>query len=86
MALTDLILNKGDVVVTITETTLGVYGVDSNINFGEIQLVSQVSNRNIGEVVRFNKDKAQPFEMTGETGVFYLANEKEIGFSEPIIP
>jgi len=81
-----MILNKGEVVVSLTTTGVGIYGVDQNIDFGLIELLSQVSNRNLGELVRFDKDKATPFEATGETGVFYLTNEKDIGFSETIIP
>lgn len=86
MALTDIILNKGEVIVTETSSSLGIFSADKSIDFGEIKLLSQVSNRLIGEVVRFNKVNAQSFTMTGEADVFYLTNEKEISFSEPIIP
>lgn len=86
MALTDVILKKGEVVLSLTTTGLGVYGIGSNIDFGAIELLSQVSNRNVGEIVSFDKEKSTQFQITGETGVFYLTTENNIGFSETIIP
>ena len=42
MALTDIILNKGEVVVTLSGSTLGITANGVALNFGTVQLINDL--------------------------------------------
>ena len=83
MALSDLILSAGEVIVVLSSSTTGVVAADGGvaINFGTIQKVSDLSDYTVGESVMFTLEKATPFTMIS-ANLFYLINENDIRLTE----
>lgn len=83
MALSDLILSAGEVVVLLSSSTSGVVAADGAvaINFGTIQKVNDLSDYTVGQSVMFNLEKTLPFTIISGN-VFYLINENDIRLTE----
>ncbi len=81
--LSDLILGKGEVVVILSNSSIGVVGDNTGINFGIVQLVNQLSDKTVvGQSVWFDITKALEFMIiSGQK--FYKVQEQYISASEP---
>ena len=86
MPISDIILNKGEIIVVLSSSTLGIIGVDKGMNFGTVQKINALCDTvTVGATVQFDISKAENFMII--SGVkFYKLNEKDISFSEPIAP
>ena len=87
MALSDIVLAKGQVIVILSDSLLGILPADGGaINFGTIQAVNDLCDTvEVGASVQFDKNKAIPF-MIISGQIFYMANESDITGIENIIP
>lgn len=86
MALSDIILNKNEAIVSLSDSLLDIVGTGIALNFGTIENINQLSNSFIvGASVLVNIDKAMPFTLTSGQ-IYYLINEKDIRFSETVPP
>lgn len=88
MALSDLILPKGKVVVLLSESINDVVTAEGGtaLNFGSVQRVYETSDKTtVGDSVLFNINKSTPFTIISGN-VFYLIDETDIQFTETIIP
>lgn len=86
MALSDLILGADEVVVILSDSSLGIVGVNTGVNFGTVQLVNQLSDKTtVGQSVWFDITKATPF-MVISGQVFYKVKETDITAAETYIP
>jgi hypothetical protein len=83
MALSDLVLGSGEVVVILSDSTLGIVPDGVALNFGTVQLVNQLSDKTtVGQSVWFDIKNATPFQViSGQT--FYKVQEQYITASEP---
>lgn len=85
MALNDIILNAGEVIVISSDSTLGILPASGGValNFGTVVLVNDLSNKTtVGQSVQFDKTKAIPFIIiSGQT--YYTVKEDDISFYEP---
>ena len=86
MALSDLTLAEGEVVVISSDSYAGVVGVDIALNFGIVQLTaSGATDYIVGDSVGFKSDDAIAFMIiSGQT--FYKVNTDNIEFKEVIPP
>jgi len=85
MGLSDLILNKGEVVVIRSESSIGIVGVGTGINFGTVQMVNDLCDSvSVGTSVWFDLKDATPF-MVVSGQVFYKLREEHITGNEPPI-
>lgn len=85
MALSDLNLGNGEVVVILSDSTQGIVGVDTGINFGTVQLVNDLCDTtSVGASVWFDITKAQAF-MVISGAIFYKVQEQYISASEPTV-
>ena len=83
MALSDLVLSKGEVIVILSDSTQNIVGVDTGINFGTVQAVNQLCDKTTaGASVWFDITKATAFMIISGT-VFYKIKEDDISASEP---
>lgn len=83
MALSDLVLAAGELVVILSDSTEGVIGVDTGINFGTVQLVNDLSDKvSVGNSVWFDISKATAFMIISGTK-FYKLLETDISAIEP---
>ena len=88
MALSDLILPKGKVVVLLSESINDVVTAAGGtaLNFGSVQRVYETSDKTtVGDSVLFDINKSIPF-MIISGNVFYLIDETDIQFTETVIP
>lgn len=86
MALSDLILGNGEVVVILSTSYLDIAPDGVAINFGTVQLVNQLSDKTtVGQSVWFDITKATPFMIISGTK-FYKVQEQYITASEPFAP
>lgn len=87
MALSDLILPKGKVVVLLSESINDVVTAEGGtaLNFGSVQRVYETSDKTtVGNSVLFNINKSTPFTIISGN-VFYLIDETDIQFTETVI-
>jgi hypothetical protein len=87
MALSDLILPKGKVVVLLSESINDVVTAEgcTALNFGSVQRVYETSDKTtVGDSVLFDINKSIPF-MIISGNVFYLIDETDIQFTETVI-
>lgn len=87
MALSDLILPKGKVVVLLSESINDVVTAEGGtaLNFGSVQRVYETSDKTtVGDSVLFNINKSTPFTIISGN-VFYLIDETDIQFTETVI-
>jgi hypothetical protein len=87
MALSDLILPKGKVVVLLSESINDVVTAEGGtaLNFGSVQRVYETSDKTtVGDSVLFDINKSIPF-MIISGNVFYLIDETDIQFTETVI-
>lgn len=87
MALSDLILAKGKVVVLLSDSINEVVTAEGGIalNFGIVQRVYETSDKTtVGDSVLFDINKSIPF-MIISGNVFYLIDETDIQFTETVI-
>jgi len=87
MALSDLILNKGEVIVILSDSNQGIVPADGGaINFGTVQAVNDLCDTtSVGSVVWFDKSKAQGF-MIISGQVFYKVKEEDISATDTYLP
>lgn len=84
MALSDIILKNGEVVVAATDSTLGILSAGTALNFGIVAAVNQLSDKTVvGSYVRYDNSKITPFMLDGDTVTYYLVNETDLSFGEP---
>ena len=86
MALSDLILSKGEVVVILSSSSQGIVPADSGaINFGTVQAVNDLCDTtSVGALVWFDKSKAQGFQIISGQ-VFYKIQEQFISAADTTI-
>lgn len=83
MSLDQIILGKNEVIVVLSDSTLGLVPVSDALNFGTVQMVNQLSNKTtVGQSVLFDIKTAIPFRIISGV-VFYKVNENEITLTEP---
>ena len=83
MALSDLTLNKGEVVVILSDSSLGITSDEVAINFGLVQSINDLCDVvSVGQSVWFDITKAIPFIIISGTK-FYKVNENDITGIEP---
>lgn len=86
MALTDLVLKKGEVIVTLSNSILGLAANGKALNFGTVQAINDLCDTtSIGASVLFDITKALPFRIISGQ-VFYMIDEKDIIGSETALP
>lgn len=86
MALTDIILNKGEVVVTLSGSTLGITANGVALNFGTVQLINDLCDTvSVGNQVWIDIDGAIPFMIVSGT-VFYKITEDKVFGKETSAP
>jgi len=86
MALTDIILQKGEIVVILSNSSLGVAEAGVALNFGIVQNVNDLCDTvAIGDSVWFDITNAVPFMIiSGQK--FYRVKETDISGVEYIAP
>lgn len=87
MALNDLILSKGEVIVILSNSTQEILPADSGaINFGTVQAVNDLCDTvSVGALVWFDKSKSQGFVIVSGQ-VFYKIQEQFISAADTYIP
>lgn len=84
MALADIILSRGQMIVVLSQSSLGIVAVNTGLNFGSVQAINQLSDKfAVGDSVLFDSGLATTF-MIISGQVFYLVNENQASFKEPI--
>jgi len=84
MALSDITLGKGEVLLTQSDSGLGIIPLDNTIMFGVIQAVNDLCDTVIvGDYVMFNPTKTRRL-MYGST-IYYISTEENISGVETII-
>lgn len=83
MAAPSITLANGEVLVTESSSTLGIYGFDyGEIKFGTVQAVYATSDKTtVGDAVMFNPKNAKQF-FYGSTR-YLIINENNISGKEP---
>jgi len=83
MALSDFILNKGELVVLLGSSDTGITTAEGGkaLNFGSIQKVNDLSDYTVGDNIQFSIDDAVPFTIISGN-VFYLIKEDSVRFTE----
>ena len=83
MALSDLVLSKGEVIVISSDSKLGIISDGKDLMFGVVQRVNDLCDITaVGDSVMFNVNRATPF-MIVSGQLFYLIQEQYLSFSEP---
>lgn len=89
MALSDLILSKGQIIVILSSgSSTGLVPPEGGqaLNFGTVQKVYDTSDKTtVGQNVVFNPDEAIQFMIISGT-TFYVINEDNIRIKEPTAP
>lgn len=86
MALSDLVLNKGEVVVILTNSPSEITSDEVGVNFGLVQAVNDLCDiTSVGATVWFDVTKAIPFMIISGTK-FYKVKEQDISASDTYIP
>ena len=86
MALSDITLGANEVIVILSDSTLGLAPAGKALNFGTIQAVNQLTDKfRVGTSVLFDKESSTLF-MIISGQIFYKVNENDISFSEPYLP
>jgi hypothetical protein len=85
MALNDLILNKGEIVVILSDSTLGLVSDEIGLNFGIVQSINDLCDLvTVGQSVWFDIKNAVPF-MVISGQKFYKLREEHISGTEPLL-
>lgn len=86
MALSDLILPKGKIVVVLSNTNYNFAAAGKALNFGIVQVVNDLCDvTEVGLVVWFDINKATPFMViSGQT--YYMVDEQNIISGETAPP
>ncbi len=87
MALNNLILPKGKVIVLLSSSISEVVTAEGGValNFGSVQRVYDTSDKTtVGDSVLFNINKSTPFTIISGN-VFYLIDETDIQFPETAV-
>jgi len=86
MALSDLILNKGEVVVILTDSPSGIVSDEQGANFGLVQSINDLCDTtSVGATVWFDVTKAISFMIISGTK-FYKVKEQDISASDTYAP
>jgi len=86
MALSDLVLGEGEVVVVLSDSTLGLNSDEIALNFGTVQLVNDLCDVvSVGNSIWFDIKNAVPFMVISGTK-FYKLREENITGIEPFLP
>lgn len=84
MALSDLIIQKGQIIVIVSQTVTQTVAGDgaAALNFGTVQKVSDLEDfYTVGQSVCFDPTKATQFMIISGT-IFYLINTSDIKLTE----
>lgn len=85
MALSDLILNKGEIVVALSDSTLGLNADGIALTFGTVQIVNDLCDVvSVGNSIWFDIKNALPFVVISGT-TFYKLREEYITGREPTV-
>lgn len=85
MAAPDIILSRGEVLVTNSSSGLGILPSDNKLSFGVVQAVSDVTNNFIvGDSVLYKTESGRSI-MYGST-IYIILTEDNISGSEVIPP
>lgn len=88
MALTDLKLAAGQVVIIRSTSNLSLVGVQRALNFGTIQLINSLSDKYVignNVLLKIDLEKQTPF-MIISGQYYYIINETDISGVEPPAP
>lgn len=81
----DIILNKGQILLTQTTSGLGIVMNNSPFINGTVELVNDLSDTwEVGDLVLFDPLEANKFSFDGD--IFYLITEDKIFYKENYIP
>lgn len=83
MALSDVILPRGKIIVILSDSVYGLAATgEQALNFGSVQKVNQLTDAvTVGQIVLFDVTKATPFYIV--SGVkFYMVDEDDISLTE----
>jgi hypothetical protein len=85
MALNDLILPSGKIVVIPSISTQNIGADGSAVNFGIVQMVNDLCDvATAGDSIWFDKSKATPFMViSGQT--YYMVDEQDITSGEQLV-
>lgn len=86
MALTDIILPKGKIIVIKSSSLNGIVSNGKALNFGTVQAVNDLCDvTEIGGSVWFDEGKSTPFMIISGT-TFYMVDEDDIISNETAAP
>lgn len=84
--LSDIILNKGEVVVVLSNSSLNIAAAGVALNFGTVQSVNDLCDTvSVGNSVWFDIGKAIPFMLISGQ-IYYRLKESDIAGIENYIP
>lgn len=82
-ALPDITLQKGQVLITQSDSSIGLVSVDNTLLFGQVEMVYATSDRiTVGNVVMFDSQKAKRI-MYGST-IYYLIDDEYVSGQEAV--
>jgi hypothetical protein len=85
MALTDVVLLRGKMLVTLTTTASGIYATSDALTFGTVAFVCELSdNIAVGNTVMFDINGKRTFAH-GST-IYYEVDESEVSLVEVTPP
>jgi hypothetical protein len=77
----DVTLNSGQVLLTQTSSLLSIDASGTGLQFGEVELVSELDDRfSVGDVVLFDPKDANQLSFSG--AIYFLTTEDKIFFNE----
>lgn len=86
MALSDLNLPAGKIIVMASGSAANVVSAGVALNFGSVQKINELTdNFVVGQSVMFNVNDGTPFSIISGTK-FYLIDEKDAFFTETDLP
>lgn len=86
MALSDIILSAGKLIVARSASTLQINANGKALNFGTVQAVNDLCDvTTVGSSIWFDVDKSTPFMIISGT-TFYILDETDIISGETYIP
>lgn len=81
MALSEVILQRGKMLVTLTTSGAGIYATGNALTFGSVAFVCEMSDRvSVGNIVMFDINGKKTFAH-GST-IYYEVDESEIFLTE----
>lgn len=83
--ISDIVLQAGQIIVTESESTLGIYDIPLGYQWGEIVAISNIVNKaQIGQNVLFNPVAAVS-QFSISVTKYWIINESQSDITEPIV-